>query len=207
MKMRYALIAGLVACVTQSFASISIRFDNTGLGQGIDYVYNGNGRSNFAGQLNFTNLTDSVAFTTYCVDLDHLIGGGQTYTVNLVPTIGDATFSQAGSVYANNYAAVATNDAAAALQIAIWASRYGTDLATNSGGTFQLESNWYTNHGSIIAAAQSMVALGVNNPLDANRLVPDPEGSGQAQLSPVPEPASLLAVGAGIAALARRRRK
>lgn len=207
MKMRFAFAALLAACVTPSFASITIRFDSLGYGQGIDYVYNGNNRSNFAGQLNFSDLTNNVAFATYCVDLDHFIGYGQTYNVNPTPTLGDGTFQLPGSVYANSQASVASNDAGTALQIAIWAARYGTDLTMNTGGTFQLQSGWYSAHTGIVNTAIAMLNLGGSNPIDAYRLAPDPIDGGQAQLAPVPEPASMLAIGAGIAAIVRRRRK
>lgn len=206
MKSRAVFFLSLAAFSVPSYASVTLRFDGTGLGRSIDYVYKGNNKTNFAGQMHFMDLTHNMAITMFCVDLDHFISGGQTYNTNEMPTLGDATYGKAGSVFANSYAGVSSNNAAAALQIAIWATRYGGNLATNSGGNFQLQANWYNNHGSIIAMAQSMVNLGLANPKNALYYKADPLASGQGQLGPVPEPVSLTVATVGLLGLLRRRK-
>lgn len=205
MKFRVISLLALASLAIPSFASISIRFDNTLMGSSIDYVFQGNGASGFAGQLAFTDLTDNSTFTSFCVDIDHHIGGGQTYDVDCSNTLGDAVYEYSGSVLANSAAAVTNNDSATAMQIAIWASRYGGDLVTNTGG-FHLESNWYANNGAIVNQAIGMMNLGASNLMDAQLLMPNPVESGQAQLRTVPEPASMVALGLGILAVARKRR-
>lgn len=208
MRLRPALLVGLAACLTPSaFASITLHFDGTHEGQNIDMVYNGSAHTVYAGLLNFTDQTNNVLLRLYCADLDHFISGGQVYDVDPVSTIGLGALEVAGSVCSNSYYTVASDDSATALQIAIWASLYGTDLSTNSGPSFQLDGTWYSNHGSIISSAIAMVNLGVSNPMAATYYKPLPSDAGQAQLGPVPEPASFLAVGAGLAALARRSKK
>ena len=207
MNMRFALILGLAACVTPSFAAITLQYNSTGLGQSIDYVYNSSAKTGFAGQLNFTDLTNNVALQLYCADLNDLISGGQTYNVNLSPTISDSAYQLAGSIVSNFYSTVTSNDDATALQVAVWYAIYNGNVATNTGGTFQLDSTWYSTHASVVNQAIAMTGTASSNVLDAVLYKADPQGSGQDQIGPVPEPITMLALGAGLAAMARKRRK
>ena len=113
MNTRFLSIFALAMVGASSFASITIQFNGTGLGQSVDFVYNNNAQSGFAGQLYFTDLTDNVAMTTYCVDLDHHIGTGATFVVDVSNSQGDATFDLPGRVYANSQATAVANDSAA----------------------------------------------------------------------------------------------
>ncbi len=205
--MRLVLFAGLAVVATAVQASITIQFTGVDLGGSASYFYNGNAKSSFAGRLNFANLTDSSSFKTYCVDLDNAISGGQTYDVNITNTLGDSTFEFAGSVFANSYASVTNSDEATALQLAIWAARYGTDNTLLSGGTFQLDSGWASSNATIVSLAQSYYNAGISSVSDALHYDPIPAGSGQGQLGPVPEPGSMLACGLALGALLKRRKK
>lgn len=201
-----------VLTMVSALASISlagqIRFDNTGRGGQVDYVFKGVAKSGFAGELMFKDLATNNNLSLMCADIDHQIGGGQSYdtivkhTLNLAGGIKDA-----GTVYARSINSVVDNNTGAALQIAVWARVYGTNLATNSGGDFQLDSGWLANNQSIYAQAVTFFNSKNQGSKDALYYEPNPKDAGQAQLGAVPEPASMLALGVGIAAFARKRRQ
>ena len=184
-----------------------IRFENTGRGRTVDYVFKGNSRSNFAGDLTFTDLRTNLLFRTMCGDLDNVIQDGDQYNVveKQSNTMGGG-YQKGGTVFAKNIDAANTNNRAAALQIAVWAARYGTNLGTNSGGDFQLDSGWIANNTSIYNQAVSYFNSANQGPANALFLEPSPVNGGQAQYAPVPEPVSLLAMGSGVALLLRRRK-
>ena len=207
MKTRALTILGLAICASSAFAQISIRFDSTGLGRNVDMLFDGSSMTAFAGQLNFTDQTNNKALQTYCVDLENVITGGQNYNVNVQNTLGNPTFERAGSIHRANNTTVASNNAGAALQIAIWAARYGTNLSTNTGSRFKLSNSWYNNHQSIINEAIAMTQNGDANPGNALLYNPTQSNCGQAQIGSVPEPASIIALGVGAVGLLRRRKR
>ncbi|MBS1713501.1 MAG: hypothetical protein JST30_04110 [Armatimonadetes bacterium] len=205
MKTTLSLVfLGALAASAQAY---DIRYEGSGLGVGgVDYKFYGSKRSAFAGQLTFKDLQKNILFKSMCADLEHTISNGQVYNVVEKDSATQGSrISKAGSVFANNVASVNSDNKAAALQIAVWAARYGTNLNTNSGGDFQLEWSWVSSHGSIFSQAKAY--FGNDDQNSAVYLKPSPIDGGQAQLRPVPEPFSLLAAGLGLAALAKKRRR
>lgn len=205
MKLRTVTLVALAACAAASFAD-TIKLKGTGNGLTVKIVYKGNAFSGFGGQLEFKNLDKNSVFTSYCVDLDNIVSVGQTWDVKTAMTKNDPIFSLAGSVLSNGAGKDTSDNKAASLQIAVWAARYGTDLKQNKG-QFKLDSSWYDSHAAVINDAISMLDAGKNNKMDAMLWIPQDNCGGQAQLTPVPEPASMIALGLGIVGLARRRRK
>ena len=187
----------------------------------VDTTYNGTAIQYRSG-IQTATVTDPVThasstFDAYCVDLDHTNNVPVTYPVTITPTSGLANSAKIGYLYDTD-AAGASNDRikAAALQVAIWETLYGsskfvdTDTPNASG----------TDAQKVAAQAQAYI-----NDLTANFnpsasypftwYVATHSGSlyqnliGPPGVIPTPEPSTMMlgGIGAiGALALVRRRR-
>lgn len=159
----------------------------------------------YAGLLKFDESSLGT-LKTFCVDLDHAISSGQSWPDSIweTSTYGVAGVQYAGNLIAADYAQVDSKAKAVGLQLAIWEARY--DDINNPNPDF--------DNGEFTASGMSSGALAAANSFWQDRLTPgnallirNENGHGQDQLTPVPEPASLAAIGIGFAALLRRRRR
>lgn len=212
MNTKFALICASIALIPLAKADI-IHFDSVGLNNVESISSNGGATfGNFyVGQLNFTDVTTSSPITSYCVDTAHDISFGNQWNSQIVlsNTLGDASLDRAAAIISADFGSANTNDKAAGLQIAVWAAIYdnsgnlATDLSTGafqaqglSAGVLSAANTYYGDrNGSGIAKY-----FGFGH---------DENGAwtgGQAQMTPVPEPASLATLALGAVALLRRRR-
>jgi hypothetical protein len=157
----------------------------------------------FAGELKWT-LDGSIDILTFCVDLHSWLGDPQKATAeNITNLTGDA--SDAGRKVAYLYdhymdTALKSDFLAATTQIAIW--------KILEGSAFQLGLASALAYG---AASDSLVALAAANYLTGNTnavfldVIAGTRGQDQVTRS-VPEPGTLMLLGAGAVALAVRRR-
>ena len=180
----------------------AINMDFTGTGKGAAVNISGIGTV-FAGELKWT-LDGAADILTLCVDLDNWLGDPQKANAEAITNLTGAS-SDAGKKVAylyNSYmdAAAKTDFLAATTQIAVW--------KVLEGSAFQLGSASATTYG---AASDLLVALAAANYLSGNtnavflNVVAGTRGQDQVTRS-VPEPGTLLLLGAGAVALAARRR-
>lgn len=175
-----------------------------------------------------TDVTVASAFNAYCVELGEFISPGSEVTHNVTPLLGSTTdaggtsgpvnFTAARTknlqtLWGSFYASVGDKNTSAAFQMAVWEIAFDDDLSlTNDSGRMygtdrdlattgiqldpvsQMAQSWLTQIASGAATKQqSLVLL---------------SGKGvQDLITAVPEPATLFAMGVGIAALVARKKR
>ncbi len=200
-------VIALFALTTAVVASqASMKFTGTAAGQGVQITYGANTHNVFAGKLVFLNTVTNTTFQSVCCDLDHFISVGQTWNfASALATGFGPALSAAGNIVGNSFVGATSNEDAAALQLAVWEATY--DKGVNAGAPDFTTGMFKSNiSGSLLTKATNYYNTNTS-PAAALLFKPTPSDAGQAQLTAVPEPASFIAIGAGISFILSRRNR
>lgn len=212
---RGTLVAAVAALLT-AVGVADIKYDGQYATQTVKITFNGSNNSwndsnAIAGKLTFKDPTNNcglgTSFQTVCVDLDHYLDGN-FFSVNCSNTFGmGGGIEMAGKIARAFFAAAGNNNAnCAALQVAVWEAVY--DGVANGGTADFANGNFKCSTASILGTATTYYGAASNPTGNCMLLKPEPQGSrGQAQITPVPEPASIATVAIGVFAMVRRKRK
>lgn len=175
-----------------------------------------------------TDTTIANAFVAYCVELGEFINPGNEVTQNVYPLLGSTTNAGGLSgpvnfnatrtknletLWGTFFTSVGDKNTSAAFQMAVWEIAFDDDLSlTNSGGhMFGTDRDIATAGIQLDPVSQqaqswlSQIASGAATQRQSLALL---SGQGvQDLITPVPEPATLVAIGLGIAAIASRKKR
>lgn len=215
------IVAGASAAVAQGDV-LTLTFQNVSPGAGVQYSLNSGGDFNgtTAGVMNWVG-----GYETFCIQLEEYISGGQQVTYNVldVADVPDAEPGAMGTfragliedLYARNYASIASDEDAAAFQVAIW------EIVHERGDTFNPltlgdlglstgTARFTSVNGNVLTLAGDLLAGlgGAYNDefLTFSSLRGLSNETRQDQLIVVPGPGALAGI-IGVAAMRRRRRR
>ncbi len=206
MKLRFLTVLSLAAvAISGSAQAIDLTFSGMSLpdAQTASISVNGSSfTSVYAGQLNFA--TGSSTLGTYCADaLSFLNGSSHTYSETNLALTSATNLGIAGTILANSQGSALTAAQQAGLQLAIWEALYDGGSSFNAGGNFSVSgasaetlgyaSQYYSSY--CVTPTNCVTYFGTN------------QSGGQSQMTAVPEPMTIAALGMGSLALLRRRRQ
>lgn len=203
------LLLGLL-CMAAGARAESLKFTGMDLANPhtVSITVNGTGPVSVkAGRLTFTDGADTIS--TYCADalrfLNHSFNNYNSLTLD---TTGVNGLARAGRILGHAFNDANTANKQAGLQLAIWSALYDNGSSFSDNGTNFKVSN---ANAQTLSLAEMYYAAG-NQQLPNTTAVRFYEGVGnhaQSQMTVqcVPEPASMAALGLGLATIVRRRRK
>jgi hypothetical protein len=169
-------------------------------------VNGGANKNVLAGRLKFSDGASTIL--TYCIDAERTLNGGtHGYTSNTLNTNAANGLAYAGRIVGNAFNLATTTEQQAGLQLAIWSAIYDAGTSFTANGSNFSVSNVNQN---VLNWANTYYA-GKDTPLPATiqvKTLTTQANGGQSQITTevVPEPASMIALGAGLAMIARRRK-
>ncbi len=182
--------------------------DHTGSGSSTSVMYNYLGGLSTSNATAFNASVDGFSFLAYCVDLSAGAATNSSYLANrefVLDAFPGSVGQRLSYIYNNHHSAGLSTTQQAAVQVALWEVRYDNTFNLDSGNfkTMALDA-------SVKAGAQAILN-DVMNPMGSvgNAYFYDSTTGSQdiiGPMAPVPEPASLAALGVGAAALLRRRK-
>lgn len=156
----------------------------------------------YAGQLTFSSSSGSLS--TYCADaLSFLNSSAHTYTQSSLTLTPDTNLGKAGTILANSQASALTAAQQAGLQLAIWEALYDGGTSFDATGKFAVNGA----SAEALGYASQYYASYCVTPSNCVTSFSTSQSGGQSQMTAVPEPMTLGALGMGTLALLRRRRK
>lgn len=205
----FAICLAATAALSGSAFADNLKYTGMDRADAITASISVNGSSFYtvmAGQLNFTDGTSSI--DTYCADAASMLNGGSfySYTPATLDLSASSNLSLAGRIAANSFAAATTADQQAGLQLAIWSALY------NGGPSFDANGANFKVTGVNANALNFASTYFSTNTDPGDKLVTyfgSSANGAQSQLTvaPVPEPFTMLTLGAGALAFGLRRRR
>lgn len=195
-------------CLSAMASADSLRYTGTELNNPnvVRISVNGSAFKNVvAGRLKFQGPNGEIL--TYCADaLSPLNSATHEYSTATVLATGLDGLSRAARILGQNFETANNKDKQAALQLAVWSALYDNAPAFQVNGSnfrvtnvsdsiVHLATNYYASGSTPLSPGQQVIKFSSNAP------------GAQSQLTVVPEPGTIAALGLGAAAMMRRRRR